>query len=258
MWYHVRINQRLFIIKFRIFVIRVVINHHIFLWNLLRNGKKYLLFFFYSGKLITISNHNSYIDFRGSELRNVVICASTNSSDTNLIGRNEPNEWTSWNLSETARAILPLSDRETLPIGMALDLSSTEFWVTKLTGDEDSQIPPVPILFIYNDESRIVAYRCFQKNAHGISYPGMTVSMPIPATGPSAASTAGPSTLKSSGTTTIGAKTTLASVSDNVSAPIITPTTINIPKNSISLGRPNDLKNNTAIGSNTQNTPLKN
>src|SRR5437868_13990599 len=123
------------------------------------------LFYVYSGNLITISNHHSYINFRGSELKNVVICACTNSSDTNLIDRNESDEWSSWNLSETARAILPLSDisdKDTLPIGTALDLSSTESWIKKLTGDEDSQIPPVPILFIYNDESRIVAYRCFQ------------------------------------------------------------------------------------------------
>jgi hypothetical protein len=193
-------------------------------------------------------------------LKNVIICANANSSDTNLIGRNESDEWSSWNLSETARAILPFSDKETFPIGMALDLSSTEPWFTKLTGDEDSQIPPVPILFIYSDESRIVAYRCFQKNAYlaGTNYFGMTGSIPIPSTGPSAASTAGPSTLKSIGTTTMGAKTTSASVSDNVSAPIITSTKINTPKNSVSsLSRPNNLKNNTAIGSNTQNAPLK-
>ncbi|CAB4386207.1 unnamed protein product [Rhizophagus irregularis] len=130
----------------------------------------------------------------GPDLKNVVIGACANSSDTNIIGRNETNGWSSWSLSETARAILPISDNETVPIGMALDLSSTDIWSTKLTGDEESEIPPVPILLIYNNESEVLAYHCFQKNAcqNGTSYSGMTVSIPIPATGPSDAITTGP------------------------------------------------------------------
>src|SRR6266536_2654758 len=146
-----------------------------------------------------------YINFRGPDLKNIVICASINSSDTNIIGRNESNEWSSWSPSETARAILPSSDQETLPVGMALDLSSTDIWFTELTGDEDSKIPPVPILLIYNNESDIVAYRCFQKNAcsNGTSYPGMTVSIPIPATGPSAAIITGPTTVMTTSPITV-------------------------------------------------------
>jgi hypothetical protein len=255
-------------------------------------------------------------------LKNAVICACANSSDTNIIGRDESNEWSSWSLSETARAVLPLSDNETVPIGMALDLSSTDVWFAKLTGDEDSKIPPVPILLIYNNESEVVAYRCFQKNAcqNGTSYPGMTVSIPIPATGPSDAITTGPKDTPKdapkvpinagpkvpintgpkvpintvpkvpidtdpkisintgpkvpintspkagttaaviTGTTTVSAQTALASMTSvnyNVSAPVITSNTTNIPKNNFPpLGRPN-LANNITMGSNSQNTPSR-
>lgn len=229
-------------------------------------------------------------------MKNVVICACANSSDTNIIGRDETNGWSSWSLSETARATLPISDNETVPIGMALDLSSTDIWSTKLTGDEESEIPPVPILLIYNNESEVVAYRCFQKNAcqNGTSYSGMTVSIPIPATGPSDAITTGPKDditagpkvpinidpkvpINTSpkagptaavnttgpnmlGTISVSAQTYMTSVNNNVSAPVISSNTTNIPKNNFPpLGRPN-LMNNTTIatmGSNSQNAPSK-
>ncbi|GES78058.1 nucleoporin NUP42 [Rhizophagus clarus] len=212
----------------------------------------------------------------GSDLKNIVICACTNSSETNIIGRDESNEWSSWSLSETARAILPVSDNETVPIGMALDLSSTDIWFTKLTGDEDSKIPPVPILLIYNNESEVIAYRCFQKNAcqNGTNYPGMTVATSFPATGPSDTITANPKDAISTGPKVpinTGPKVPInipkvpinAGPKTGQTAAVITTSpniTTNIPKNNFPpLGRSN-LMNNIAIatmGSNSHNAPSR-
>ncbi|CAI2163704.1 13995_t:CDS:10 [Funneliformis geosporum] len=192
----------------------------------------------------------------GSDLTNMVICACTNSSDTNLIARSDSGTWSNWSLSETSRAILPLSSHhvdETLPIGMALDQTSTEPWVTKLTGDEDSQIPPVPILFIFNDESEIVAFRCLQKNAYlaGKPYPGMTTAIPIPSIGPSS----GKISPKSSYEPAIfESKPGPSFVSNKISVPVNTPTTAIISRDKISLGPTNNLQ---AAKNNATNTIVK-
>ncbi|CAG8575083.1 9981_t:CDS:10, partial [Funneliformis caledonium] len=188
-----------------------------------------------------------------SDLKSMVICASTNSSDTNLIARSDSDAWSNWNLSETARAILPLSSHhedETLPIGMALDLTSTESWVIKLTGDEDSQIPPVPILLIFNDESEILAFRCLQKNAYlaGKSYPGMTIPIPIPSIGPSS----GKILLKPSYEPAI--YESKPGPSNKISVPVSTSTTANISRDKISVGLANNFQ---AARNNATNTIVK-
>ncbi|KAF0342774.1 nucleoporin [Gigaspora margarita] len=46
----------------------------------------------------------------GSNLKSLIICASANSTDINLIARDESNNWASLILSETNRAALPLSE----------------------------------------------------------------------------------------------------------------------------------------------------
>ncbi|CAG8550110.1 15700_t:CDS:10, partial [Dentiscutata erythropus] len=104
----------------------------------------------------------------GSNLKCLIICASANSADVSLIVRDSSNNWTSLILTETNRAALPLSEihgNDTLPIGLALDFTCIESWITRLTADENTEIPPVPILYILNDECDIVAYRCFNKDA---------------------------------------------------------------------------------------------
>ncbi|CAG8589880.1 544_t:CDS:10 [Racocetra fulgida] len=119
----------------------------------------------------------------GTNLKCLIICASANSADINLIAQDASNNWTSLILSETNRAALPLSeihDSDTLPVGLAIDFTCTEHWVTRLTGDEDTVVPPVPLLYILNDECDIIAYRCFHKDEN---FSGMAPPKVLPTTG---------------------------------------------------------------------------
>ncbi|CAG8450442.1 120_t:CDS:10 [Scutellospora calospora] len=123
----------------------------------------------------------------GTNLKCLIICASANSADINLIARDASNNWTSLILTETSRAALPLSeiyDHDTLPVGLALDFTCTEPWNTRLT-EENILVPPVPVLYILNDECDIVAYRCFHKDAFLAheNFPGMTPPKMLPTTG---------------------------------------------------------------------------
>lgn len=70
--------------------------------------------------------------------------ASSNSTELGVLG-SAGDTWTQWIISDSARAELPLSSdrQETLPIGLALDISSTR----PLPWNE-STIPPCPYLLI--------------------------------------------------------------------------------------------------------------
>ncbi|CAG8527546.1 15546_t:CDS:2 [Acaulospora colombiana] len=109
-------------------------------------------------------------------------------ADINLIARDESDNWASWIPSETDRAALPLSDihdQDTLPIGIALDFTSTTPWTTRLDAEENVQIPPVPILYILNDECDIIGYHSFYKDAFIAkeTTPGMLVPKVLPSSG---------------------------------------------------------------------------
>ncbi|CAG8534711.1 24827_t:CDS:10 [Cetraspora pellucida] len=136
-----------------------------------------------------------------TNLKCLTICASANSADINLIVQDASNNWTSLLPTETNRAALPLSeihDFDTLPVGLAIDFTCTESWVTRLTGDENTTVPPVPILYILNDECDLVAYRCFHKDAFLAqeNFSGMAPPKMLPATGHSSGinSTSNPTT----------------------------------------------------------------
>ncbi|XP_018561339.1 nuclear pore complex protein Nup214 [Anoplophora glabripennis] len=75
---------------------------------------------------------------------NILMVASSNSTELGVLG-STGDTWTQWIISDSARPELPLSpDRqETLPVGLALDISSTR----PLPWNE-STIPPCPYLLI--------------------------------------------------------------------------------------------------------------
>ncbi|CAG8537457.1 18407_t:CDS:10 [Acaulospora morrowiae] len=124
----------------------------------------------------------------GSNLKTLVFCASANSADVNLIARDGSNNWASWIPAETDRAALPLSDvhdQDTLPVGFALDFTSTAHWTTRVDAEENVQIPPVPILYILNDESDILGYHCFHKDVFTSkeNFSGMSAPRVLPTSG---------------------------------------------------------------------------
>ncbi|CAG8453287.1 805_t:CDS:10 [Diversispora eburnea] len=123
----------------------------------------------------------------GSNLKNLVICASANSTDINTVARDKLNNWSSWILADTNRAVLPLSDiheEDTLPVGLALDFTCTDYW-SGLVAGEEKQIPPVPILYILNDECDILGYRCFYNDAifSGENFSEISPPKVLPTTG---------------------------------------------------------------------------
>lgn len=74
--------------------------------------------------------------------------ASSNSTELGVLG-SAGETWTQWIISDSARAELPLSTerQETLPVGLALDISST-----KPLPWNESTIPPCPYLLILSHQ----------------------------------------------------------------------------------------------------------
>ncbi|CAG8445249.1 11760_t:CDS:10 [Ambispora leptoticha] len=127
----------------------------------------------------------------GSNIKNLVILADALSTDTACIASDDSGEWAYWILESSDAIVMPIprfSNKydDTLPFGMAIDFTDTEEWLTKFT-DETVLVPPVPIVYIINDEGDLLAYRCFNKEAFEAqeTCANMVVAQNIPSTGPS-------------------------------------------------------------------------
>ena len=70
---------------------------------------------------------------------------------------------------------------------MALDFTDTDEWMIKLDEESTSSVPPIPILYILNDEDDVIAYRCFNREAfiENVSYSQMAKAQQLPEVGPS-------------------------------------------------------------------------
>src|SRR5439155_9050287 len=65
------------------------------------------------------------------------------------------------------------------------DFTDTDTWFTQIPGEDRAAIPPVPILYILNNASDILAYRCFHRDAFesGSNCSDMIIPQPLPAKG---------------------------------------------------------------------------
>ncbi|CAJ0905889.1 2993_t:CDS:2 [Entrophospora sp. SA101] len=128
----------------------------------------------------------------GPRSKNLVICANANSINVHVITCDESNEWLYWYLPEGSDASLPLGDddNDTLPIGMAIDFTDTDTWITQTPSEDRVEIPSVPIVYILNNASDILAYRCFHRDAFesGFNCSDMITPQPLPTRVTSAAS----------------------------------------------------------------------
>ncbi|CAH1757771.1 4143_t:CDS:10 [Entrophospora sp. SA101] len=120
----------------------------------------------------------------GPRSKNLVICANANSINVHVITCDESNEWLYWYLPEGSDASLPLGDddNDTLPIGMAIDFTDTDTWITQTPSEDRVEIPSVPIVYILNNASDILAYRCFHRDAFesGFNCSDMITPQPLP------------------------------------------------------------------------------
>ncbi|CAG8434222.1 1757_t:CDS:2 [Ambispora gerdemannii] len=128
----------------------------------------------------------------GSNVKNLVILADALSTDTSYIACDNSGEWTCWILDSSDAIVMPIPRfaqkyDDTLPFGMAIDFTDTEEWLTKIADDTVS-VPPVPIVYILNDEGDLLAYRCFNEAAFEAqeTCTDMVIAQNIPSTGPSA------------------------------------------------------------------------
>lgn len=85
---------------------------------------------------------------------NLLMISSSNSMELGLLGA-VSETWTQWNVSDCARAELPLGPdkQETLPVGMALDISNTK----PLPWGEGA-LPPCPYLLLLSHQGIIYFY----------------------------------------------------------------------------------------------------
>ncbi|KAJ2959048.1 hypothetical protein NQZ79_g5460 [Umbelopsis isabellina] len=126
----------------------------------------------------------------GAEAPYVILVASAPSSAIGIVGQDKSGDWAVWNLDDTARGNLPLSektDMDTSPFGLAVDFSSTERLEALDPSEPEKTVDPVPILYYLNDEANMGAFHCLNVEAakRSEAYGGIVKSSPL---APSAAS----------------------------------------------------------------------
>ncbi|KAI8518454.1 hypothetical protein Bbelb_044710 [Branchiostoma belcheri] len=88
----------------------------------------------------------------------LVVCASSRSMEAAVIGRSldDKNVWELWNLDDAGRAELPLSTNhdETYPMGMAVDLTSTN----PIPIGENQSLPPMPMFMLLSTDGLLCPF----------------------------------------------------------------------------------------------------
>ncbi len=81
--------------------------------------------------------------------------------------------WTNLTLEEISTPSVPLDkdSNDTVPLGLALDLSGTEVFKHKTASGEDSILPPPPVMYLYASDGTLVAWSVLNTRAN--PYPGM-------------------------------------------------------------------------------------
>ncbi|KAI8584144.1 hypothetical protein K450DRAFT_218375 [Umbelopsis ramanniana AG] len=104
----------------------------------------------------------------GEEAPYVILVASAPSAHIGVVGQDKSGDWAVWELDDTARGNLPLSektDMDTSPFGLAVDFSSTERLEPLDPSEPENLVEPVPILYYLNDEANMGAFHCLNVSA---------------------------------------------------------------------------------------------
>lgn len=133
----------------------------------------------------------------GEEAPHVVLVASAPSSAIGVVGQSKSGDWHVWELDDTSRANLPLSeqtDMDTSPFGLALDFSSTERLEPLDPSEPENFVNPVPILYFLNDEDNMGAFHCLNVEAakRNESYAGQVQPQSLSGATPAPATAATP------------------------------------------------------------------
>ncbi|GJE85590.1 hypothetical protein PsYK624_016690 [Phanerochaete sordida] len=106
----------------------------------------------------------------------LLFVGDSSSSDVGLIGCTEVEgheQWAHLTLEETSTPSMPLDQdmMDTVLLGLALDVTTTESYTHKMPSGEDKVLPAPPILYAYASDGTVIAWNLL--NTTGKPYPGM-------------------------------------------------------------------------------------
>nr|KAJ3423305.1 hypothetical protein HK105_006106 [Polyrhizophydium stewartii] len=116
-------------------------------------------------------HHIATIEGWGDKAKRIVFVANTTAAEAGVIGCSEDG-WRNWSLADNSLISMPLDeeDRDTWPLGLAVDLTST-VTLPPATPD-DPPVPPMPILLILNNLGDLLAHHCIMSSVSG-PFPSM-------------------------------------------------------------------------------------
>ncbi|KAG0231904.1 hypothetical protein BGW42_008571 [Actinomortierella wolfii] len=147
------------------------------------------------------------------EVNELMVLAATPSSDLGVIGRSKDGAWSNWDLEDTARASVPssaLNSEEVFCVGLTFDLTSKEKLLP--LDEEDPEIEPVPVLYVYDNEGFLSAFQLINIEAskNGSKCPCLVDARPF-ALNPAAAAKSASKTPAKAAPKTTPAPATVAS-----------------------------------------------
>ncbi|KAI8982970.1 hypothetical protein BDB01DRAFT_835751 [Pilobolus umbonatus] len=130
--------------------------------------------------------HMSVIKDYGESIKCLIIIANSASTDLGLVGKGEDGQWSKWDLEEGDCPHLPVSvdnTTDTYPVGLAIDLSSTDYLPPLDKSVSEAPVPPMPIILLMTNEGQICAFHVYNSEMalEGKMYDNMVKSVDIPA-----------------------------------------------------------------------------
>ncbi|KAF9969830.1 hypothetical protein BGZ73_007630 [Actinomortierella ambigua] len=116
------------------------------------------------------------------DVNEVMVLATTPSTDLGVIGRTKNGTWENWDLDDNVRPSVPnsaLDSEAVYCVGLTFDLTSKEKIPPK--DEEDPEIEPVPVLYVYDNEGFLSASQLINVEAakKGIKCPLMVDPQPF-------------------------------------------------------------------------------
>ncbi|KAK4513934.1 ribose phosphate diphosphokinase subunit prs4 [Mucor velutinosus] len=98
----------------------------------------------------------------GPDAKTVIIITNAAANELNVVGQGDDDQWATWILENSPSLPLSTDDVEdTYPVGLAVDYSASEPLPPFDPAENDTPVPPMPVLYIMTTDGLLLSYHIY-------------------------------------------------------------------------------------------------